>query len=156
MTSNETSVVRDLRLSDGLVGRDARLDANPPSTDEDHGGAQAGIGASANVATRFVIRAGDRIVVVRVQDVDSIEADGNYVRIRVQKESYRFRGTIRALAARLDPSQFVRIHKSSIVNLDRIREIQTWFGGDYVAILMDGRQLRVSRTYARDLLLPIR
>lgn len=156
MTPNDSSVARDLRLADALVGRDACLDSDATSTDEDHGRGQTGIGATAQVATRFVVRASDRIVMVRVQDVDSIEADGNYVRIRVQKESYRFRGTIRALAARLDPSQFVRIHKSSIVNLDRIREIQTWFGGDYVAILTDGRQLRVSRTYARDLLLPIR
>ncbi|MEX2151956.1 MAG: LytTR family DNA-binding domain-containing protein [Gemmatimonadaceae bacterium] len=107
-------------------------------------------------ATRFVVRTSDRAVMIKAQNVDYVEAAGNYVRLHVQKQEYRLRTTIRTLAERLDPKCFVRIHKSTIVNLDRVREVQPWFGGDYVAILHDGRQLRVSRTFARELLRPIR
>lgn len=130
--------IRALRLEDS-----ATHDAHDPSPRR-------------QVATRFTVRAGDRVLFVRAHDVEFIEADGNYVRLHVQKHAYRLRATIRLLVSRLDPIQFVRIHKSTIVNLDRIREVQAWFAGDYVAILLDGRQLRVSRTYARDLLRPIR
>ena len=54
----------------------------------------------------------------------------------------------------LDPGRFVRIHRSTIVNVDRVREVQPWVGGDYIAILTDGRQLRVSRTHRDELLWP--
>lgn len=156
MTPPEATVVRGLRLAE-TGGGEPPLGRDETPADATLGPARTvDIGEIAPIATRFVVRSADRIAVIRVQDVDTVEADGNYVRIRVQNQSYRLRGTIRALAARLDPAQFVRIHKSTIVNLDRVREIQAWFGGDYVAILLDGRQLRVSRTYARELLRPIR
>ena len=104
---------------------------------------------------RFVVRSGERISMVRAQDVDWFGVDGNYVTLNVGDRSYKVRATLRALAEQLDARRFVRIHKSVIVNVDRIRELQPWFGGDYVAILVDGRKLRVSRTYAPELLRPI-
>jgi two-component system LytT family response regulator len=91
---------------------------------------------------------------VRTEDIDWIEGKGNYVRVRAGEDSHLLRTSLTALLVELDPSGFVRIHRSIIVNLDRIREVQPWLGGDYVAILHDGRQLKVSRTYRDQLLRP--
>lgn len=111
--------------------------------------------ASGQVASRFVVRTGDRALMIAATDVDWIEGARNYVVLHVKENEYRLRATLQALQERLDTSRFTRIHKSVIVNVDRIREIQPWFGGDYLALLRDGKQLRVSRTYARELLRPI-
>ena len=92
---------------------------------------------------------------VRVEDVDWFEAEGNYVRLHVGTTSHLIRSTLRGMADQLDPATFIRIHRSTIVNVNRIREIQPWFGGDYIAILHDGRQLRVSRSYRDQLLRPV-
>ena len=92
---------------------------------------------------------------VRVEDVDWFEAEGNYVRLHVGKVSHLIRSTLRAMEEQLDPSAFIRIHRSTIVNVNRIGEIQPWFGGDYIALLHDGRQLRVSRSHREQLLRPV-
>ena len=105
--------------------------------------------------SRFVVRHGDRASLVRASDVEWIEADGNYVVLHARGATHRLRVSLRTLAEQLDPKQFARIHKSTIVNLDRVRELQPWFGGDYVAILHDGRQLRVSRSFAAGVLRPL-
>jgi two-component system LytT family response regulator len=120
-------------------------------------GANAGSGAGRRdePLARLVVRNGERISMVRVQEVDWFGIDGNYVTVNLGDRSFRVRTTLRALGEQLDVRQFVRIHKSVIVNVERIRELQPWFGGDYVAILVDGRKLRVSRTYAPELLRPI-
>jgi two-component system LytT family response regulator len=102
--------------------------------------------------SRFVVHVGHRALFLKTADVDWCEAAGNYVNLHVGAESYRLRLTLGGLADRLESRQFVRIHKSTVVNLDRIREVQPWFGGDHIAILHDGRKLRVSRTYAAALL----
>ncbi|HEX6909939.1 MAG TPA: LytTR family DNA-binding domain-containing protein [Longimicrobium sp.] len=92
---------------------------------------------------------------VRVEDVDWFEAEGNYVRLHVGTANHLIRSTLRGMADQLDPATFIRIHRSTIVNVNRIREIQPWFGGDYIALLHDGRQLRVSRSYRDQLLRPV-
>ena len=102
--------------------------------------------------TRIAVRTDDRIVFVRTSDVDWFEGAGNYVKLHVRDQEYRVRACLRNIVELLDRVRFRRIHRSTIVNVDRIREVQPWFGGDYVAILHDGRQLRVSRTFASDLL----
>ena len=101
---------------------------------------------------RFAVKDDDRMRFVRADEVDHFEAAGNYVRLHLKDRQYEIRATLRTLATGLDPGRFVRVHKSSIVNLERVREVQPWFGGDYVAILHSGVQIRVSRTYARELL----
>lgn len=106
-------------------------------------------------ATRIMVREGDRIRFERVNDIDYVEASNNDVVIHAGSREARIRSTLKGLASRLDPSRFIRIHRSTLVNLDRVREVQPWFGGDYVAILEDGRQLRVSRTYRDALLRPL-
>ena len=106
-------------------------------------------------ATRFTVRTEEKALIFQAREVDWFEADGNYVWLHVGKERHRLRMSLRSLIEQLDDRQFVRIHKSTVVNLDRVREVQPWFGGDYVAILTDGRQLKVSRTFAANFLRPV-
>ncbi|HEX2122269.1 MAG TPA: LytTR family DNA-binding domain-containing protein, partial [Thermoanaerobaculia bacterium] len=98
-------------------------------------------------AAFFTVRKRDRILLVAVKDVDWIEAEGKYVRIHVRDQSSLIRDGIAAVEARLDPRQFVRIHRSTIVNLHRIVELQRGFGGDYVVVLTTGARLTLSRRY---------
>jgi two-component system LytT family response regulator len=95
---------------------------------------------------RLMVKSGGRIYFVRIEDIDWIEAAGNYVRLHVANEDHLLRETLSALEKRLDPARFVRIHRSTIVNLDRIREIQPAFHGDYVIVLQDGKELALSRS----------
>lgn len=104
---------------------------------------------------RITVRVGERILFVRTEDVEWFEGSRNYVKVHVGTQVYRIRMSLRALEEVLDPDHFRRIHRSIIVNLDHVREIQPWFSGDYVALLRDRRQLRVSRTFAQELLRPL-
>jgi two-component system LytT family response regulator len=96
---------------------------------------------------RIAVRDDGRVVFVRVADVDWAEAAGNYVRLHVGREVHLLRETMAAVESALDPAHFVRIHRSAIVNVDRIKELQPWFAGDYVVTLNSGVKLRLSRTY---------
>jgi len=95
---------------------------------------------------RLMVKHDGRVFFVKVSDVDWFEASGNYVRVHTGKVSHLIRETMHHVEAQLDPSMFVRIHRAVIVNIDRIKELQPWFAGDYVVILRDGRQLKLSRT----------
>ena len=80
-------------------------------------------------AMRFTVRDGERYVLIRVADVDWAEASANYVRLHVGPRTFQMRTTMSELERQLDPAQFTRIHRSAIVNLDRIREIRPeWHG----------------------------
>lgn len=103
-------------------------------------------------ATRLLVRNRDRMRFIDVDAVDYFEAAGNYVRLHVGDASHLIRSTLGDVEARVDARRFVRIHRSTIVNVDRIREVQPWGGGDYIALLDGDRQLRISRTYRDDLL----
>jgi two-component system LytT family response regulator len=96
---------------------------------------------------RLVVKSGGRIYFVRVEDIDWIEAAGNYVRLHTGKEDHLLRESMSGLEARLDANQFLRIHRSTIVNIERIRELQPAFHGDYAVILRDGTELTLSRGY---------
>jgi two-component system LytT family response regulator len=98
-------------------------------------------------AERLVIKTGGRVFFVKTEDVDWIEAAGNYARVHVGTEAHLLRETMNALEERLDAEKFLRIHRSTIVNIERIQELQPWFHGDYVVILHDGTQLTLSRGY---------
>lgn len=112
--------------------------------------------AEGRYAQRFTVRQDDRIQFIDAGDIDWIESEGNYAVLHVGSETHRIRLTLQAIERQLDPRRFARIHRSSIVNLARVREIQPWFSGDYIAILHGGRKLRVSRTRAGPLLEPMR
>ncbi len=96
---------------------------------------------------RLVVKATGRIFFLKTEEVDWIEAAGNYVRLNSGKDAHLIRDTMSALEAKLDPSRFVRIHRSIIVNIDKIKEFQHWFNGEYVIELVDGQKLTSSRGY---------
>jgi two-component system LytT family response regulator len=97
---------------------------------------------------RLIVKTGGKVLFLRAQDVEWVEAAGNYVRLHVGGEAYLFRESMKNMESRLDGEQFVRIHRSAIVNLDRIRELQPWFHGEYVVILQDGTKLMASRVFS--------
>lgn len=102
--------------------------------------------------TRFAIRIGRRAVFVDVNDVEWIQADGDYATLHVGEREHLLRESLHGLAAQLDPARFVRVHRSTIVRLDRVAELQPLANRDAMLRLHDGTPLRVSRTYI-DLLL---
>jgi hypothetical protein len=100
---------------------------------------------------RLVVRKRNREFILNLVDIDRIEADGNYVTLYVNGDSYPLRESLIRLEARLDPRHFARVHRGHIVNLDRIREIQPWDNGDYRIVLKDGSFVNFSRRYRRQL-----
>jgi len=96
---------------------------------------------------RLVIKSGGRIFFLKMEEIDWIEAAGNYLRLHVGSETHLLRETMNTLEGRIDPERFLRIHRSTIVNIERIREIQPLFHGDYVVLLRGGTELTLSRTY---------
>ncbi len=98
-------------------------------------------------ADRLVVKTGGRVMLIRTADVDWIESADNYVTLHVGPESHMLRETMASLEARLDPRHFLRISRSTIVNLDRIKELQPMFHGDYAVILRNGTRLSLSRSF---------
>lgn len=96
---------------------------------------------------RVVVKSAGRIMLLRTSEIDWVEAADNYVRLHVGSETHLLRETLGAMESRLDPARFVRIHRSNLVNIDRVKELQPWFHGDYIVILQDGSRLNLSRTY---------
>ena len=97
---------------------------------------------------RVLVKSGGKVYAVRLDDVDSIQSAGHYLEMHSGSATHLVRGSIGAIETRLDPARFARIHRSVIVNVDRIRELQPAFHGEFVVILHSGRRLRCSRTYA--------
>src|SRR4030095_14399335 len=100
---------------------------------------------------RLVIKMNGHVFFIKAEEIDWLEAEGNYGRLHRGKESYLLRDTISALESQLDPKRFIRVHRSAIVNIDRITELQPWFHGEYRIILREGVQLTLSRTYREKL-----
>lgn len=96
---------------------------------------------------RLVIKSGGRVFFLKVEEIDWIEAAGNYVRLHAGRESHLLRETIKNLETQLDPKKFLRLNRSTIVRIDRIKELQPWFNGEYAVILHDGTRLTSSRGY---------
>ena len=102
--------------------------------------------SKASSTERLVVKSGGRYAsFVRIEDIDWIEAAANYVRLHVGKEVHLLRESMNGLDSKLDPRRFVRIHRSTIVNIERIRELQPAFHGDYAIVLRDGTELTMSR-----------
>lgn len=96
---------------------------------------------------RLLIKCNGRIQVLRVANIDWLEAAGHYVNVHVGKVSRLVRETMNELETRLDPRAFARVHRSAIVNVDRIRELEPLFNGELALLLRDGQRLTVSRSY---------
>ena len=98
---------------------------------------------------RIAIRSGDRILYLRVSDIDWIEAADDLVRLHVGKTVHDHRATMAQIEQRLPAARFIRIHRSTIVNVERIREFQPWFQGDWILVLADGTRLQSGKSYRR-------
>jgi two-component system, LytTR family, response regulator len=98
-------------------------------------------------AERLLVNSGNRAILLTVTQIDWIEAAKNYVNLHVGKQDYLMRGTIEGFYQKLNPSRFLRVNRSHIVNLESIKELQPWFHGEYKIILKDGKEISWSRRY---------
>lgn len=105
--------------------------------------------SQSDYAQRLAVSVRGRILFVQVAEIDWIGAEGNYATLHASRKTYDVRETMQALMDKLDPRDFVRIHRSTIVNVHRIREIRPWFQGSHVVVLQSGEELRMSR-YQQD------
>jgi two-component system LytT family response regulator len=96
--------------------------------------------------SRLMIKSTSRVFFLKVDDIDWIEAADYYVKLHQGKRAYLIRETMGDLETKLDPAKFIRIHRSTIVNLDRVREMHPHFNGEYMVILLDGTELKLSRS----------
>jgi two-component system LytT family response regulator len=103
-------------------------------------------------ASRLVIHTSGRVMFLKVEDIDWLEASGNYVQVHAGSEKFLVRDTMRALGERLDPARFVRLHRSAIVNVERLRELLPWSRGEQVAVLRDGTEIPIGRAFRERLL----
>ena len=97
--------------------------------------------------TRLPIRTGGRVFFLPLEDIDFLEGADNYVKIHAQGDTHVVRQTLQSLEQTLSPVRFVRIHRSTIINAERIREIQPWFNGEYMVQLQNGSTVYTSRRY---------
>lgn len=137
----ETALQRVCRLIRSQTGR--QTDSRIARLMADRGGASAGPG----YLTRLLLKANGRITFLDVDDVDWIEACGVYVLLHVGQRAHLYRSSVAQLLQRLDPTRFVRVHRSSVVNTQRIRTLQPRSHGDYTVTLRNGTELVMSRCY---------
>ncbi|HEY6209602.1 MAG TPA: LytTR family DNA-binding domain-containing protein [Gemmatimonadales bacterium] len=100
---------------------------------------------------RLVIRTRSKVSFLKPGEIDWLEADGKHVKLHVGRETHIVRQQLKRLEARLAPHGFVRVHRSAIVNVDRIKELEPWFHGEYVVILKDGTKLTSSAAHSEAL-----
>ena len=123
-------------------GADARAQLQPLV---DH------LGRQSQRSARLAIKTEGRLLFLRTAEIDWVEAVDNYAKLHAGKETYTVRDTLSRLEQRLPAGRFLRVHRSTIVNVDRVREIQPWFQGDWVLILQDGTRLTTGRSYRQRL-----
>jgi two-component system LytT family response regulator len=97
---------------------------------------------------RLIVKSSGRVFFVRTDEIDWVEASGNYVKIHTKSDAHLLRESMKNMEGKLDPRTFVRIHRSAIVNIDRIKELEPWFHGEYIVILRDGTRLTASRVFS--------
>jgi two-component system LytT family response regulator len=143
----------DLRFADTLRRVRQRLGGDPAALTSRLEALLESLGRGAPEAgrraplDRFAIRTRGRVRILRAEAVDWIEAEGDYARLHGGGESYLVEKSLKQLEARLDPTRFARIHRSAIVNLDRVEDLKSRDGRDYELRLRDGTRLRLSRTH---------
>ncbi len=100
---------------------------------------------------RLVVKSQGRIFFLKTEEIEWIEAAGNYVRLHVEGKSHLVRETMARLEEKLDPAKFTRVHRSFMVRLDSVRDFQPWFNGDFVLTLRTGQQITSGRSYRKKL-----
>jgi two-component system LytT family response regulator len=103
--------------------------------------------AETRTLDRITVRCGGRLVVLRIAEIDWVEAEQDYVSLHVGAKTYLLRDSIGALAERLASAGFVRIHRSTLLNIERVRELHPLSKGEYTVVLNDGSQHKLSRNY---------
>jgi two-component system, LytTR family, response regulator len=111
----------------------------------------SGLPKAGSPLERLIIRNGSRIATLAIDDIDWIEAQDYYAEIHAGGSTYLVRQSLQKLAASLDPGRFVRIHRKTIVNVRRVKELEPMFHGEYVVFLHDGTRLKLSRTFKNHL-----
>jgi two-component system, LytTR family, response regulator len=96
---------------------------------------------------RILLKSSGEIIFLKTSEVDWIEAEGDYVKFHAAGRTHLMRGTMASLETTLDSTQFIRIHRSTIVNADRLRKLSPSFEGEYAVVLHDGTKLRLGRSY---------
>jgi DNA-binding LytR/AlgR family response regulator len=129
-----------------------RLGSVVPTTPALPAGLTEGLGAKGDFVERLLIRDDGQLLVARLEDVDWIEGDGNYILLHVGETTHRLRCSLGGLAPRLDPRRFVRIHRSAIVNVHRIAALKPRLSGTYDLVLEGGTKLSLSRSHRRKIL----
>src|SRR5688500_16692517 len=107
----------------------------------------AQVGGNSRYIERLVTRTDGKIRIIRVDDIDYIEAAGNYAKIHVTGKMHLVREGMNSLESKLDSGRFLRIHRPVIVRIDRIKELESLYQGDYVVVLHDGTRLTTGRKY---------
>ena len=110
-----------------------------------------GLDTAKDFAERLVVKNTGRMLLIKTKEVDWIEAAGNYVKLHIGQSAYMLRETMKKLEHKLNPEKFVRIHRSTLVNIDRITELHPLFSGDYSVVLEDKTELSMSRYYQKSL-----
>jgi two-component system LytT family response regulator len=153
--SGDRASTRSTAGSDRIAGSDPTTPAYAAgNTARESAGARepaAAAGTAPRLLDRIAVKANGRVTLVRVADIDWIEACDDHVRLHVGAASHELRQPLKELAARLDARRFVRIHRSAIVNLDRVQELQPHFHGSYLVILRNGASLPLSRARREEL-----
>jgi two-component system LytT family response regulator len=103
--------------------------------------------AAGRAPDRLAVKVADRVLYLKASEIDWIEAADDVVRIHAGRHVYEHRSTLAQMEQRLPARSFLRIHRSTIVNVDRIREFQPWFQGDWVLVLADGTRLQSGKSY---------
>lgn len=117
-----------------------------------HGQRQGADTAERSYLKRFAVRESNRFLLVAADQVDWIDSAANYVRLHVGTSAFLIRTTMNELEQKLDPQKFARIHRSTIVNISRVKEVTPDWHGEFEVKLIDGRTLRLTRTYRHRLL----
>jgi two-component system, LytTR family, response regulator len=131
--------------ADGRFGRQIRALIDQTRGDRDAPSDEAQVGSSGGPLTRLVVKTGGRVTLLRVEEIDWIEAADYCVRIHSRGRAYMIRDSMNSLESRLDGARFFRTSRSAIVNLDRVEEIQPSFRGEHVIILRDRTKVALSR-----------
>ena len=131
----ETAAGRLHEVLGSLAGSPPKGDSNRAIFDQD----------------RLVLKSRNRVSILRLDDLEWIEAAGDFVYLHSRRDKHLFRQTLTHLEAQLDPRRFRRIHRGTIVNLERIAELRATDHGEYQIILLDGTILKLSRSYRKNL-----
>ena len=137
---------RKARLDQALARASERIARNPdPEFTARIVAAMDALTARDDYLERIPVPLNGRITFVRVEDIEWIEGAGNYAQLHLVKRTHAIRETLNSLQCKLNPKQFVRVHRSTIVNVSRIKEIHPWFQGYHMILLESGHRVRMSR-----------